>query len=120
MNRTAMAALSLVLVTIGLVGCERKFTRQNYDMITPDVDTKYDVRQMIGDPERDLGDQWYYEDLDRNLHARVFFHPNEVVRAKEWMDGKTGEWDGRDPDSTPPPEGEIREQHSRVRTIHKD
>ncbi|MBN2448025.1 MAG: hypothetical protein JXO22_14945 [Phycisphaerae bacterium] len=120
MNRVPFAVLALVVMVGVLAGCERKFTRERFDMITPGVDQKYDVRMMIGVPNRDMGSQWYYEDLDHYYAARVFFNADDVVRAKEWMDARAGTWEGRDPDTTPPVEGEVREEHTRTRMIDDD
>ncbi len=117
MTRTT-GMLLLAGLTISLVGCGSKFKRENYEMITVDVDTKYDVRKMIGDPEFDLGDQWYYEDDDDYYAARVWFYEaSDIVSGKQWYDMKAGTWEGRNPNAAVEPDGELRYERTRTRTI---
>ena len=105
---------------LALTGCERKFTRARFDLIDPGVSDRFDVEQTLGQPRTRLADVWYYEDLDRNLHAQIFFDDDGRVLSKEWMDARTGQWEGRSPYTDEPPPGEVRERHTRTRRIDDD
>ncbi|QOJ14592.1 MAG: hypothetical protein HRU75_08040 [Planctomycetia bacterium] len=115
--RTAGRALLVCGLTALLFGCAEKFTRERFDIIAVGVEDREDVIRTLGEPRYEAGDEMYFEDLDRNLHARVFFGPDGRVRGKEWMDARRGEWDGRHPDSDPPPQGEVRESRRRNTTV---
>jgi hypothetical protein len=82
---------------VGLVGCESKFNHHRFEMIRVGVDERIDVREILGDPDGDMGDVWMYDDLDRHYSAQVFFDDDGRVLSKEWMDADTGEWTGRNP-----------------------
>jgi outer membrane protein assembly factor BamE (lipoprotein component of BamABCDE complex) len=101
-------------------GCHRPFTRDNYDMITVGADDRADVRHILGKPTADLQDQWLYDDLDRHYTAIIHFDDAGKVRAKEWMDSRTGQWEGQNPNANPPPTGEVRERHKETRRIDED
>jgi len=120
MSRPVFSVLCALCVGVALAGCARKFTYERYSMIQQGVDDRFDVKQMLGKPEFDTDDEWYYEDLDRHIAARVFFDNDGVVRGKEWMDAKSGTWEGRHPDADQPPEGEVREKHTKTRRIDDD
>jgi hypothetical protein len=107
--------LLLLPLLLPLIGCEQKFSRARFQMIQPGVDNREDVEQMLGKPEARLADVWYYEDVDRNLHAQIFFDDEGRVLSKEWMDAHTGEWEGRSPYTDAPPDGEVRERSTRTR-----
>ena len=113
---TVLAATGLLAAT----GCARHFTREHYEMVTPGVDGRFDVEQMLGKPDFRADDVWHYRDLDHHYEAQIYFGPDDKVVAKEWMDGKTGTWEGSSPDAQPFPEGEARERHTRTRRIHDD
>lgn len=116
MLRTRLAVLAVTAAAALLVGCEQKFTRERFNMIEPQVDEKYDVEKILGEPEFKVDGEWYYENQDEHYAARIFFE-GETVRAKEWMDARTGEWEGRHPDSDAPPEGEPSESRTRTRRV---
>jgi hypothetical protein len=118
MQRFAIALLGSGVLLVS--GCS-KFTYERFQMIKPDVDTKEDVQQILGEPERKGGDFWYYEDDDEEefAAARIFFYfDTNVVRGKEWISAADGgTWEGQDPDADVEPEGlEIRRERTRVRT----
>jgi len=117
--RVGIGVLGL-LSLLAAAGCERKFTRARFDTIQPGVSDRFDVEQTLGKPKAKLADVWYYEDLDRHLHAQVFFDNDGRVLGKEWMDARSGEWEGRSPHADEPPAGEVREQHIRTRRIDDD
>ncbi len=108
------------LVLLALTGCEHKFTRERFEMIQVDVDDREDVRQILGRPTRELDDEWLYDDLDRHYSAVIYFDDNGRVRGKEWMDARTGEWSGRNPNANPPPQGEVRERRTKTVRIDDD
>ncbi|MCG3125764.1 MAG: hypothetical protein CHACPFDD_00591 [Phycisphaerae bacterium] len=106
----------LALVGLLLCGCT-KFTRERFDWIETRVDDRDNVQRTLGDPVFRMDDQWYYEDLDRHIAARVFFDPQGVVSGKQWMDANTGEWHGDNPELAPAEAGEKREDKTKTRTV---
>lgn len=120
MLRHALRSVGAGLLLLVLAGCQRQFTRERFDLIKADVDDREDVRRILGKPEADLQDQWFYDDLDRHYSAVIFFDEHGRVRAKEWMDARSGEWQGRHPDSDPPPQGEVRERRRKTTRIDED
>ncbi len=107
--------LALPLVLVVFTGCQKKFTRANFELITIGVDDQENVRHMIGKPTSDLRDQWFYDDFDDHYSAVVYFDANGRVSGREWMDSVTGQWEGRNPHADDPPPGEVRERHQRTR-----
>jgi outer membrane protein assembly factor BamE (lipoprotein component of BamABCDE complex) len=104
-----------------LAGCHnRHFTRDRFEMIQVGVDNRADVRQILGKPTSNLNDQWQYDDLKRHHSAVVHFDADGRVSAKEWMNPKTGEWEGHNPNANEPPEGEVRESHKKTTRIDED
>jgi len=116
--------LTLTLLGLGLIvltACHKNvFTRDRFEMIQQGVDNKEDVARTIGKPTSDLGDQWLYDDQKRFHAARIFFDEDGRVRGKEWMDTKTGTWEGQNPDANEPPQGEVRERDKKTTRIKKD
>jgi hypothetical protein len=117
MTRRTLGFLGLVLLAAALAGCERKFTHERFEMISEGFDKKEDVRDLLGKPYAMTEGQWHYRDLDRHQEAEIWFDERGLVRGKQWSDGKTGEIEGRNPDASPPPEGEVREEETRVRRL---
>ncbi|MEW6250551.1 MAG: hypothetical protein AB1716_07875 [Planctomycetota bacterium] len=114
---------SLFTVCAGVVllaGCHRHFTRERFELIRENVDTREDVREMLGKPTAQLGEQWIYDDVKRNQTARIHFDEQGRVTAKEWIDARAGTWEGRDPNAPAPPPGEVRERSTRTRRIDID
>jgi outer membrane protein assembly factor BamE (lipoprotein component of BamABCDE complex) len=115
--RTLLCSTLLVL----LVGCQSKFTRDRFDMVRAGVDNREDVRKILGNPKSDLEDQWFYDDLDNHYSAVIHFDSAGRVKAKEWMDARTGTWEGRNPNTDPPPaSGEEREKRTKTTRVDKD
>ncbi len=115
----ALVALGLSLTVLS--GCHPNvFTRDRFEMIKVGVDGRDDVRQMIGKPTSDLGDQWLYDDLKRHHSALIHFGTEGKVSGKEWMDSQTGEWAGQNPDANEPPKGETPERSKKTTRIKKD
>ncbi len=115
-----LAMFVLIAACVYLAGCESKFNRRNFQMIQPGVDDRFDVRQILGDPDADMGDVWMYDDLDRHDSAQIFFDDDGRVFNKEWMDADTGDWEGENPWADQPPEGEVRERRTKTRRIDDD
>jgi hypothetical protein len=118
----AMRVYALVVVLAGLLatGCARKFTYERYSMIQPGTDDREGVREVLGKPHTEAGDEWYYQDLDHHIHARIFFDESGRVVDKEWMDAKRGTWEGKHPAADEPPPGEVRERKTKARRIDED
>jgi outer membrane protein assembly factor BamE (lipoprotein component of BamABCDE complex) len=120
MNPRTLSFLVAALALAFLAGCQRPFNHDNFDMIQVGVDGREDVRQILGKPTSELGDQWLYDDLKRHYSALIHFDESGMVRGKEWMDAKTGQWEGRNPNANEPPQGETREIHKKTTRIYKD
>jgi hypothetical protein len=120
MSLRRVPTFALATVCICLAGCESKFNHRNFQMIQPGVDDRVDVRETLGNPDADMGDVWIYDDLDRHYSARIFFDDDGRVLNKEWMDAKTGAWEGEDPWADQPAEGEVRESTTKTRRIDDD
>jgi hypothetical protein len=118
--RRLSSGLALFALALALGGCAKQFTRERFDMIKPGVDTKLDVERMIGRPEFDVEDQWYYEDKDDHYAALIFFDEQGNVTGKQWMDAGTGEWSGENPLADRPPADEPRERHKKTTIIEDD
>lgn len=113
-----LSLFTLVAVSTLLVGCQQKFTRDRFEMIKADVDQKYDVEQILGEPEFRVPGEWYYENQEDHYAARIFFEGDTVV-GKEWMDARSGEWDGSHPQMQGEPAGESRMDRTRTRQINQ-
>lgn len=122
MRRTVLGA-GVVLGGTLAAGCSSRaeFCRTGYDMIRPGADDRYDVVAIIGRPEFDACEEWYYEDPADRYAARIFFDTRGRVRGKQWLDAQTGEWEGENPDlARPAAAGESRRTHTFVRTADCD
>lgn len=105
-----LTLITLALVACAGTGCASKFNRENFNMIRVGMDAREDVREILGEPRREMGDVWLYDDTDKHLNAQIFFDDSGRVVSKEWMNAETAEWDGRSPYTDPPAEGEVREE----------
>lgn len=121
MRRTV---LSLGVLACGTLvgGCTSRaaFCRTSYDLIRPGADDRYDVVAMIGRPEFDACEEWYYEDAADRYAARIFFDGRGRVRGKQWLDAGTGEWEGENPDLAPAARGGKRQTSTFVRTVEPE
>ena len=120
MTRLTLGLLVGLATLTLFTGCHKHFTRDRFDMIQVGVDDREDVRQMLGKPTSDLNDQWLYDNLKRHYSAVIYFDADGRVRSKEWMNAKTGEWEGRNPNANEPPPGEVRETHKTTTRIDED
>jgi hypothetical protein len=117
--RRSVLLLSAALSGALAAGCgdRAEFCRTGYDMIRPGADDRYDVLAMIGRPEFDACEEWYYEDAADRCAARIFFDGRGRVRGKQWLNAETGEWEGENPDLPRPAlRGETRQTSTVVRT----
>lgn len=113
-----LAGIVLAAAVVALLaGCARQFTRENFEVITVGVDDRADVREILGKPSSELGREWLYDDPKRHYSARIFFDTEGTVAGKQWIDARTGEWSGDNPDAGPAPEGEVREEQTRTRRM---
>ena len=119
MNLRAVCFLVLGVTLLALTACQRPFTRDRYELVQVGVDDRTDVRQILGKPTSDLNDQWFYDDLKHHYSAVIFFDDNGKVNGKEWMNAKTGEWEGHNPNANEPPKGEVPEQSKKTTRIDK-
>jgi hypothetical protein len=105
---------------VGLCGCQRQFTREHFELIRVGSDAREDVRHMLGKPTADLDDQWLYDDLDQHCTAVIYYDDDGRVLGKQWMDSRTGEWEGRNPHANEPPVGTTRERRKTTTRIDED
>lgn len=120
MFRPMSALLVLLAGVVLLTGCESKLQRKNFEMIRIGADNREDVRQILGEPNADMGDVWLYDDVDGYKTAQIFFNDDGRVLNKEWMDARTGEWEGENPHADQPAQGEVRERRTETRRIDDD
>lgn len=111
--------LAALPVFVFVLGCASKFTHERFSMIQPDVDDRVDVRETLGKPRFENGDQWVYEDADTHHAAIIHFSRDGRVNGKEWMDGQTGAWEGQNPDAAAVPAGDVRATKTKTRTIDR-
>lgn len=116
-RRLELFALASVVL---LTGCARKFTSERFEMIRAGADMREDVRELLGDPRFDAGDQWYYEDLDRHCSALIYFGDDGRVNGKEWLDGATGRWEGHNPNAKSGTASDARYRGTRTTTVGGD
>jgi len=83
-----LLVLSVALILI--VGCEKKFTRDNWEMIKIGAYEKVDVEDTLGKPQtKPFDDLWWYHEGSRE--AKIYFEADGTVKAKKWLNAKTGE-----------------------------
>jgi hypothetical protein len=82
-SRASLAVLLATTTLALLTGCQSKFTRERFELINVGVDGHEDVRCLLGKPRACFEDEWFYDDLDRHLAARVHFDESGRVSAKE-------------------------------------
>jgi hypothetical protein len=116
--KTCLMSL-LAVVLFAALGCsESLVTRQHYDMIMEGTSTKIEVEKTLGDTYVKRGsNEWEYDEEGRHLTVYVYFDKKGVVKWKEWIDGRTGEWDGAAPGIDEEPEGETASDESKTMTI---
>ena len=90
-------------------------------MIRPGTDDRYDVVATIGRPEFDAREEWYYEDSSDRYAARIFFDDRGRVRGKQWLDARTGDWEGENPDlAAHTSSAQPRTYRTYIRTVESD
>jgi len=71
-------------------GCENKFTRERWEMIRVNSSDKTEVEMTLGAPqEQPFKDLWWY--YKGNREAKIYFTDKDVVKAKKWINTRTGE-----------------------------
>ena len=93
--RTSMQWVAFGLAALA-VGCaENKLTRQNYDLIREGMSNREEVKMTLGDDYTAFSDErWEFENEADHLSIVIHFDDSGKVRAKEWRDSKTGDWEG--------------------------
>jgi len=72
-----------------MIGCQTKFTVDNWDMIKVGTYEKIDVEDVLGEPQqKPFGDLWWYHKDSKE--AKIYFTDKGVVKAKKWFDAKGG------------------------------
>ena len=83
---TTLLAAAILCAT---AGCASKFTRENFNAIRVNSDTRETVYEKLGEPQSKMGgdDTWYYEHEDRHDAAMIQFDDlTGKVTGKNWMD----------------------------------
>jgi len=83
MKATVLCLAGLVLAATILGGCT-KFTRQNYEMVQRG-DSKERVVDVLGKPEMQSSDLFFYRHTKPYYQAKIYFEDNQVDK-KEWFD----------------------------------
>jgi len=81
---------SLILGLVSLTGCQNNFTQNRWEMITVGSDDRETVEATLGTPqEKPFKDLWWY--YKGNNTAKIYFNDKGCVKAKKWINDKTGE-----------------------------
>ncbi len=85
-----LLCITIVISCSFIAGCENKLTRSRWEMLKPGVDDQQTVQATLGKPqEKPFNDLWwYYKD---NITAKIYFDDKGVVKAKKWINEKTGQ-----------------------------
>jgi hypothetical protein len=88
MNRRSafIRGVLVSLCLVGLSGCASKFNRTNFDSIHAGVDTRDDVRKILGRPTTSFSDYWTYEGFISTTIARIYFDDDGTVLHTEWIE----------------------------------
>jgi hypothetical protein len=116
MVRKMSVVALLGVVVLVMTGCS-KLTLENWQMIKVGASTKLEVENTLGKANSIRGDEWKYEDEDRNLDVSIKFDASDKVAKKEWIDAGKNEWFS---EPSEPSEGRRVYDESNTQTIHKD
>jgi hypothetical protein len=120
-NVRGLGVAGLIVAAAAVAGCAPdKLTRQNFDTIREGVSDKTEVELTLGNDYQDRGDAWEYEREKKHLSVYVHFDERGRVIRKEWIDAKTGEWEGAAPGIDETPQGRPAGESTRTKTIRKD
>ena len=81
-TRLALALAAASAIALACPGCQEKFSRQHYETIHVSM-PDWEVRQVLGQPDEQSGDQWTYRHDRPYYSARVSFK-NGAVTGKSW------------------------------------
>jgi hypothetical protein len=87
--RSMIRFLYLSVLTCALpTGCATndRLVYANFEAVRPHASNKEEVTQLLGEPERNLGERWIYERPDKHLHAIIDFDGSGKVERKQWID----------------------------------
>ncbi len=77
-----------VYLCVGAAGCATndRLVYSNFEAVRPHSSSKEEVNALLGEPDRNLGDQWIYERPNQHLHAIIDFDGSGKVERKQWID----------------------------------
>jgi hypothetical protein len=95
MKRFARTLLILAASLVLTGGCNSpdRLTYDNFSRVQKDAHSQAEVSELLGEPTYRLTDIWIYERPSDHLVVKVEFDETGKVQRKEWVDGKTGQWD---------------------------
>lgn len=85
----------VMLAALAFPGCSNRdsLTYENFTRVQKNAHTEADVNGILGEPSYRLNDIWIYERPSDHLVVKVEFDESGRVQRKEWVDGKTGQWE---------------------------
>jgi len=94
-RRTGVAAsgAALLLVVAGCAGGQDRLVYGNYQRIHTRISDRADVARSIGQPDREIGDEWLYLRPDQHIVVRVEFDATGRVSRAQWIDGRRELWE---------------------------
>lgn len=90
------AGLAVVMAAL-LTGCQDKLTHENFMQIRQNVSTQPMVTDLLGEPDNEVGERWYYERPDKHLFVFIDFDEDGYVSRKQWIDAMSSEWEDTKP-----------------------
>ena len=93
LSRTFLGFTAVVIFTV--CGCRSadRLTYDNFSRVQKSAHTQADVTGLLGEPTYRLNGIWIYERPSEHLVVKVEFDESGKVQRKEWVDGKTGQWE---------------------------
>lgn len=94
LKKKALGTLVLVCM-LAVAGCATRdsLTYSNFNRVEKNAHTQTDVSGILGEPTYRLDNIWIYERPSDHLIVKVEFDESGRVQRKEWVDGKTGQWE---------------------------
>ncbi len=93
--------LAASVVALGAVSCQApkdRLLHANYLRVEPGVSTRADVRELLGEPDSQLGDLWLFNRPNKHLLVQVEFDDDGRVTRRQWIDARVEVWeDSQDP-----------------------
>ncbi len=93
-----VAMVCLVGTIVWVAGCAQDMvTRDHFNMIVEGRSTRLELEKTMGEKYIDRGNQWEYERPNKGLSVVFYFDDHDRVIRKEWIDARSGEWEGAAP-----------------------